>query len=340
MQKEGGVYRIPCEVNGLRLKFIFDTGASNVAISLSEAYLMLDNGYLNKNDIVGTSHSKIADGTIVENTQIILRELKIGGIILKDVEAVVIKELQAPLLLGQSAIQKLGKIQIEGDELIIMNIKNEYSQKEIDEMFDSAKKYYESEMYVAAAEFLQKLYDLDLLNDYGIFHLAVCYFKSGKYEDALKYNLLLENNEDFKSYETIALCYKLLKNYDKSILYLQKSFPYIDKIDVTSLHSYYSSMSDNYIALNDCYQYREYSELEIKYLIEKHNTTISQIIRYGFANKEIMNSFFLIGYNLVKDCNLTDLGKYYLSIAARCGHDASIKYCDSYKIDYNNIKIR
>ncbi|MDO9154051.1 MAG: transposase [Paludibacter sp.] len=28
MQKEGGVYKIPCIVNGLKLNFIFDTGAS------------------------------------------------------------------------------------------------------------------------------------------------------------------------------------------------------------------------------------------------------------------------------------------------------------------------
>ena len=39
MQEENGVYKIPCEVNGLRMNFIFDTGASNVCISLREAIL-------------------------------------------------------------------------------------------------------------------------------------------------------------------------------------------------------------------------------------------------------------------------------------------------------------
>lgn len=28
MEKEGGVYTIPCTVNGIKLKFIFDTGRS------------------------------------------------------------------------------------------------------------------------------------------------------------------------------------------------------------------------------------------------------------------------------------------------------------------------
>jgi aspartyl protease family protein len=37
MQKDGGVYKVPCTVNGLKLEFIFDTGASVVSISLTEA---------------------------------------------------------------------------------------------------------------------------------------------------------------------------------------------------------------------------------------------------------------------------------------------------------------
>jgi hypothetical protein len=32
MQKKGGVYTLPCKVNGLELTFIFDTGASKVCI--------------------------------------------------------------------------------------------------------------------------------------------------------------------------------------------------------------------------------------------------------------------------------------------------------------------
>ena len=45
MKKEGGVSIIPCKVNGLNLNFIFDTGASDVSISLTEANFMLKNGY-------------------------------------------------------------------------------------------------------------------------------------------------------------------------------------------------------------------------------------------------------------------------------------------------------
>jgi predicted aspartyl protease len=33
MTKVSGVYEMPCTVNGLKLKFIFDSGASDVCIS-------------------------------------------------------------------------------------------------------------------------------------------------------------------------------------------------------------------------------------------------------------------------------------------------------------------
>lgn len=129
MTEESGVRTMPCTVNGLKLRFIFDTGASNVSISLSEAIFMLKNGYMSEDDIKGSSYSQIANGEIVENTTIILRKLEVGGIVLKDVEAIIIHELTAPLLLGNSAINKLGKVQIDGDELIIINPK--LSEKEI-----------------------------------------------------------------------------------------------------------------------------------------------------------------------------------------------------------------
>ena len=53
MIKEGGVYSVPCKINGLPLKFVFDTGASDVSISLTEASFMLKNGFISKEDIGG-----------------------------------------------------------------------------------------------------------------------------------------------------------------------------------------------------------------------------------------------------------------------------------------------
>jgi clan AA aspartic protease (TIGR02281 family) len=120
MRKVGNVYTIPCEVNGLNLRFVFDTGASDVSISLAEVAFMIKHGYLEETDILGSSKYKTADGSIIENTKLNIRKIKIADITLYNVEASVVRNLKAPLLLGQSAIKQLGKIQIEGDKLTIL----------------------------------------------------------------------------------------------------------------------------------------------------------------------------------------------------------------------------
>ena len=108
-----GVYEVPCTINGLELKFIFDTGASDVTISSVEASFMLKNGYLTKDDIRGKEYFSTATGEIHEGTKINLREIKIGDAVLKNVEASVVKNQQAPLLLGQSVLERFGTITID-----------------------------------------------------------------------------------------------------------------------------------------------------------------------------------------------------------------------------------
>jgi len=119
LENDGGVYKVPCIVNGLRLKLIFDTGASSVSISQSVALMMLENDYLSVNDIKGTSQSQVADGRIVDHTIINLKKVQIGDKVLTNVEAVVIHGQDAPLLFGQSALKKLGRYSISGDKLIL-----------------------------------------------------------------------------------------------------------------------------------------------------------------------------------------------------------------------------
>jgi clan AA aspartic protease (TIGR02281 family) len=108
-----GVYEVPCSINGLSLKFIFDTGASDVSISSVEASFMLKNGYLTKDDIKGKEYYSTATGEIHEGTRIRLREIKIGDALLKNVEASVVLNQQAPLLLGQSVLERFGTITID-----------------------------------------------------------------------------------------------------------------------------------------------------------------------------------------------------------------------------------
>lgn len=117
----GGTFEIPCDINGLALQMVFDTGASDVTISSVEADFMFKNGYLSEKDIKGKTYYQIANGQISEGTTITLREVKIGDAVLHNVDAPVVKSQRAPLLLGQSAMERFGAITIDNqnNKLII-----------------------------------------------------------------------------------------------------------------------------------------------------------------------------------------------------------------------------
>ena len=117
--KSGGVTKVDCTINNLPLNFIFDTGASDVTISQVEANFMYKNGYLDPRDIVGKKTYQVATGAIAVGTTIILKEIEFGGLILHDVRASVVETQNAPLLLGQTVLQRLGKIEIDNTQRIL-----------------------------------------------------------------------------------------------------------------------------------------------------------------------------------------------------------------------------
>jgi aspartyl protease family protein len=116
MEKLNGVYQIPVEVNEVKMFFIFDTGASKISISETEANFLWKQGKLTRNDIKGTANFSDANGDISEGTIIVLRSVKIGDRVLSNIEASVVHNMNAPLLFGQSALEKFGKISIDNNK--------------------------------------------------------------------------------------------------------------------------------------------------------------------------------------------------------------------------------
>ena len=113
MNKTGGVYEIPTEINGVAMHFIFDTGAGLISISDNEIKLLQKQGKFSPDDIIGKGNFVDANGNITEGTIINLKTVKIGDLVLDNVEASVVHNLKAPLLMGQSALEKFGKISID-----------------------------------------------------------------------------------------------------------------------------------------------------------------------------------------------------------------------------------
>lgn len=131
--KVGNVYKVPCKINNLPLHFIFDTGASDVSISNVEATFMMKNDYLKSTDVMGRQNYLTADGEICEGTVINLRTVNFAGLHLENVKASVVRNQSAPLLLGQSVLNRLGKIEIDnGKGLLKVTYNRPRSESDVD----------------------------------------------------------------------------------------------------------------------------------------------------------------------------------------------------------------
>ena len=115
-REESGVKYVSVKMNGLPCDMIFDTGCSLTLISLKEATYLYQKGELLEEDFMGTSRSQIADGSVVENMVVNLREVILDDkIICRDVAATVSNNIHAPLLLGNEVLDRLATITIDNE---------------------------------------------------------------------------------------------------------------------------------------------------------------------------------------------------------------------------------
>lgn len=119
MTRKNGVYTIPVKINNHEMEFILDTGASDILLSSLEAIFLIKQGSLTEDDIIGQEAYSMANGSIEVGTVVNLRQVQIGSKIIYNVRATVVDNIAAPLLCGQSALARFGKITINYDAGIL-----------------------------------------------------------------------------------------------------------------------------------------------------------------------------------------------------------------------------
>ncbi len=120
-EEQGGIKLIDVTVNGqFTVKMILDSGCSGTLISIAEAKYLYQKGCFDESDILGMSHSQIADGSIVENMVINLKELVIGNkISCSNVTATVSSNADAPLLLGNEVLNRVPSYSVDNTNKVI-----------------------------------------------------------------------------------------------------------------------------------------------------------------------------------------------------------------------------
>jgi len=99
--------------------FIFDTGASALVINSKLYRAMVQNRYLTNQDIIGSTKVIVADGSTIDAQIIRIASLSLGTIQIKNIEALVMPDSNAPLLIGQSVFNQFGKISIDYQKKVI-----------------------------------------------------------------------------------------------------------------------------------------------------------------------------------------------------------------------------
>lgn len=251
MEEYGGVYRIPCTVNGAKMKFIFDTGASNVCLSMSMAEYLYDNEFISKEDILGTGTSSVADGRIVDHVIINIKDIEIAGQHLNNVQAVVIDGQNAPLLMGQSAIQKLGSIELNGSLLTIHNDLIDNSEF-IDNLFKEASTAYDNKLYDRAVAKYSQLNSMNQLSDYGKYRYAWAALMNGEPQKAQTIideisNFEYFENEKIDIYRLLGFINQDLEKYSNAVRYFEQSSKLYEG------ESAYPQWLYNFKLMADCY---------------------------------------------------------------------------------------
>ena len=124
LKRKSGVYTVPCEINGVKRDFIFDTGAANTSLSQELVNELLRRNALSRNDFTGTIQTRNASGVVDNNTTVNIRRLKVGNRVLLNVRAIVAVSQKAPLLLGLNAIDLLGEWSMAQGKLILHDYSN------------------------------------------------------------------------------------------------------------------------------------------------------------------------------------------------------------------------
>ena len=124
LEREGDSYYVKVRINKKQnVRLLLDTGASNVQVSQKIA---LESGIdINQSQRVNCT---LADGSIAPAAAIVLKEVRIGGVKVKDVDAVVLLSEEIALnggLLGMSFLNKFNfEIDTDRNLLLLRHVNN------------------------------------------------------------------------------------------------------------------------------------------------------------------------------------------------------------------------
>ena len=315
------------------------------------AELLYRSGKLKDSDIRGYGRSQTASGHIVDNMAIVLRDVEISGLHLKNVDAVVIEGQNVPLLLGLSAIQKLGKVTLQGNRLIIDSSIMPNSQ--LAGIRSQIESHIEKEEYSVAIASLKRIESQDALEERDVFNLAQCYCYSKEYNKALMYcqQWMGTYKETTPSHEPdvcyfMGLAYKGLKSYYDANTWFAKAIRLIstDAVEQTSredantLSYYYNQNAINFLEAKEYAYSVEAFDIATQYRMRYLGVTVEDLCAGRIKDERIGIWLYSISKMQAVYLHNDAKSERYAILAALCGNLEAIDFCDHFHLDYSPKK--
>ena len=303
-----GVYTMDATLNGVGVRTYYTEESWFASVSSTTYLFLYENGYIAPNDVKGMTVLKMPDGSTIKAGSFIIKNLRFGNVIVKDLPAFVIKKQSVPLVVGNSSFDCFGEVVLKDNELLIYDgIEREVDMQTVpgaaigslDSLRLAVQRHIDASEYKEAAACLETLKSKEELGMYD------------EYQYILLLNALGRNDE------TIKLAEKWLTSYQGRTTYLD--YWMFDALgDAHAKKGNHLESIDNYErAVSEYYAMFSMTEKDMLKSPRQDNTlgdTLFDLARQYAANGNVMKS---------QHC-------YFVS--AKCGNETAIEVCEQYRI--------
>ena len=303
---EDGRYTIETTVNGVGVKTYYTEENWFVSMSTTTYLFLYENDYIKNEDVKGLTTLKLPDGSSSKGAAFVIRRLKVGDhVMITDIPAFVVSKQTVPLIIGSSAFSSLGDVTREGDKIVIGDLENVESIAEVVDPVDSlriaAQAHLDAEEYSEAIDCFSDLKARGALNMLTEYQYAMLLRISGKDTE----NISVSNDW-------------LASNEGKSL---------------TMDYWIHNGLGASYARLNDNAKAIESLEKAVGIYYKLFNTSEKGIKSGNFHDNNLGSTLYRLGrvYAAEGKVRLTET---YCSLAAKCGYQPAIDFCDQYKIKY------
>jgi peptidoglycan-associated lipoprotein len=108
-----GSYEGFCFINGISVQFIYDPTQKEIFISAAEAFILLKEGVIDKNDFEGDATKLIQEKTISEKAVFTLKEVRVARNTVKDLKVTVNSKVHGTFVFGENTLKKFGNFHFD-----------------------------------------------------------------------------------------------------------------------------------------------------------------------------------------------------------------------------------